>query len=153
MKASFKSLAIVLVFFAFTLAVLAAVDYAVNADIAASDAGLRVTVCDLEGNPVHNAQVLVNSEVYYSDDKGLSPSIALTNLTNIYNAAETQWYTVNVIVKSDGYVPSVILNCVMYSGQTRHLTVKIYPCDSSELPYICYVESPPHEYLKQILDK
>ena len=39
---------------------------------------------------------------------------------------------------------------IVFDKQTRKLTVKIYPIDQSNLPYVCYVETPPAEYLNQL---
>lgn len=151
MKASFKSVTLFLTVLLMTLSVLVAIDSVASVETNTSDTYLRVTVMDLGGNPVHNAQVTVDGATFLSDNKGLSPSILLTDLRNVYDSSVTQWHTVNVIVKKDGYVPAVVLNCVVYQGQTRRLMVKIYPDDGSDLPYVCYVESPPHEYLEQLI--
>lgn len=152
MKASIKNVAFFLVILSLVVVVLAAVDSASSINVGTNDdTYLRVTVVDLQDNPVHNAQIYVCAENFFTDNKGLSPNILLTDLKNVYDSSVTQWHTVNVVVKKDGFVPAVVLNCVVYHNQTRRLTIKIYPNDNSGLPYVCYVESPPHEYVKEMV--
>ncbi len=152
MKASFKNVAFFLVILSLLIVVFAAVDSALSINVDTNDdTYLRVTVVDLQGNPVHNAQIYVCDGSFFTDNKGLSPNILLTDLANVYDCSVTQWHTINVVVKKEGFVPTVVLNCVVYHGQTRRLTIKIYPNDNSGLPYVCYVESPPHEYVKEMV--
>jgi len=152
MKATFRNIAFALVALAAVLSVLAVVDRN-NAEIktAKTDTFVRVTVVDLDGMPVHKAQVSVCGETFFTDNKGLSPSIQLTKLENNFDNTVTDWHTVNVVIKKEGYVPTVMFNCVVYDKQTRKITVKIYPADASDLPYVCYVESPPDEYVKEAI--
>lgn len=117
----------------------------------ASKTYIKVTAVDLDGNPVHNAQVTVNGNTFNTDNKGLSPAMELSSLTNCYDDAIAEWKTVTVVVKRDGYVPALVFNCVVYVGQTRKLTVKLYPVDGSNLPYVSYVESPPDEYIQGLI--
>ena len=131
--------------------VLAAVDASINVAVAVSNTFIRVTVVDLDGTPVHNAKVTVGGATFYTDNKGTSPSIELATLSNSYDATISDWGTVTVAVEKDGYAPTFVFNCVVYNGQTRKLTVKTYPKDGSELPYVSYVESPPDDYLKGLL--
>lgn len=113
--------------------------------------GAKVKVCvvDLSGNPVHNAKVKVvgTSVQFNTDNNGFSPLIELPVFTNVYDSAINQWYTINLQVKKQGYVDAFVINCVVYIDDVRNLTVRVYPSDSSNLPYVCYVESPPSEYL------
>lgn len=153
MKATLKNVAFSLAILAMVLVVLAIVDSATDVKVGKSDTYLRVTVVDLDGKPVHNAQITVCDENFFTDNKGLSPSVQLTSPTNFYNKDITEWYTVNVTVKKEGFVPAVVFNCVVYQNQMRKLTVKIYPKDGSNLPYVCYVESPPSDYVESIIGK
>ena len=102
---------------------------------------LRVTVTDLNGNPVHNARVTVAGQTFNTDNKGLSPAIELNGLTNCYDPSVTDWKTATVTVSGEGYVTAVNFNCVIYDGQTRKLAVRLYKTDDSDLPYTTYVES------------
>lgn len=137
---------------ALTLTVLSVLDASASVDADSSaETYLRVTVVDLDGEPLHNAQVEVCGKSFCSDNKGLSPNILLTDLSNAYDASVSQWHTVNVVVKKDGYVPALAINCVVYDGQSRKLTVRLYQNDASNLPYVCYVESPPQSYLQQLV--
>ena len=124
-----------------------------NAEVktAKTDTFVRVTVLDLDGMPVHNAQVTVFGETFFTDNKGLSPTIQLAKLENSFDANISQWHTVNIVIKKDGYVPTIMFNCVVYDRQTRKITVKIYPTDGSDLPYVCYVESPPDDFVKDLI--
>lgn len=151
MKASLQNVAFFLVILAVVVTVLAAVDSVSSVNVDASDTYLRINVVDLDDNPVHNAQIYICEESFFTDNKGLSPNIMLTRLENAYDSSVSQWHTVNVVVKKEGYVPALVINCVVYHGQTRRLTIKVYPADSSGLPYVCYVESPPHEYVKEMI--
>lgn len=151
MKATLKNVAAALCLLAMVIVVLTAIDRSVNTAVAIADTSIRVAVVDLNGATVHNAKVTVANGSFYTDDKGFSPSIEIEKLTNCYDGALTEWGTVTVIVEKDGYAPAIVLNCVCYKGQTRKLTVKIYPADGSELPYVTYVESPPDEYIKTLL--
>ncbi len=151
-KANFKNVA-------FSLAVLFAVlvcfivlDGAMAVNAANSKTLLRVTVVDLYDQPVHGAEVSVCDLKFLTDNKGLSPTIELPVVENGYDSSITDWFAVNVTVTKDGYVPTVVVNCVVYCDDTRKLTVKIYPKDGSDLPYVCYVESPPSDYLKSLIE-
>ena len=151
MKATFKSVAVALAILIIVVGVLAAVDASSRVAVAVSNTYIKIAVVDLDGAPVHNAKVTVGDASFYTDNKGLSPSIELSILSNSYDPAITEWGTVTVMVEKDGMVPTFVFNCVVYNGQTRKLTVKTYAVDSSELPYVCYVESPPDGYVQGLM--
>ena len=151
MRATLKGIAVALSILAMVIVVLSAVDSASNVTVSSTDTYLKVIVVDLDNLPVHNAKVTVGSQSFYTDNKGLSPSIELVNLANSYDDSISDWGTVTVVIQRDGYAPTFVFNCVVYNGQTRKLTVKIYPQDASQLPYVSYVESPPDEYIKGLL--
>ncbi|MCM1195317.1 MAG: hypothetical protein NC332_05235 [Firmicutes bacterium] len=151
MKATLKSVAIALSILAAVMAVLSAVEFSSDVVVSADKTYVKVTVVDLDGNPVHNAKVNVGGTEFYTDNKGMSPSIEIAQMVNCYDENVTEWFTATVTARKDGYVPAIVFNCVVYSGQTRKLTVKIYPDDASELPYVAYVESPPDDYVKTLL--
>ena len=136
---------------AVVVGVFMAVDAGSKAAVAVANTYIKIAVVDLGGIPVHNAKVTVGELSFYTDNKGLSPSIELTALCNSYDATITEWGTVTVKIEKDGYVPTFVFNCVVYNEQTRKLTVKIFAQDSSELPYVTYVESPPDGYIQGIL--
>lgn len=152
MRATFRNIAFALVLLSAVLSVLAVVDRN-NAEIktAQTDTYVRLTVLDLDGIPVHNAQVSVCGETFFTDNKGLSPSIQVTKLKNSFDNSVTDWHTVDIVIKKEGYVPTVMFNCVVYDKQMRKITVKIYPTDASDLPYVCYVESPPDDFVKNVV--
>lgn len=152
MKATFKNIAVALSILAMVMVVLAAVDKASSVTALNGKTYIKVTVVDTDGKPVHNAQVSVCGATFLTDNKGVSPSIEIAELNNRYDVSVTDWVTNDVIIKCDGFVPAIVFNCVSYAGQTRKLTVKIYPKDSSDLPYVSYVESPPDEYAKTLLN-
>lgn len=151
-KSTLKNVALSLIVLTMIVVVLVAIDNANNVNVSQSDTYLRVTVVDLDGNPVHNAEVSVGGTKFLTDNKGLSPTIQLTDLTNCYDSTITDWYTLNVVVKKDGFVPAAVFNCVVYFNDTRRLTVKIYEDDGSKLPYVCYVESPPDSFVSDMLN-
>ncbi len=153
MKATFKNIAFTLTIIALVIVVLSAVDTASSIDVNNSDTYLRITVLDLDEKPLHNAEITLCGETFLTDNKGLSPNIQLLKEENFYDDDITQWHTVNVVIKKEGYVPAVVLNCVAYDCQTRRLTVKLYQIDGSNLPYVCYVESPPNDYVKNLISK
>lgn len=152
MKATLKGIAIALSILAMVIVVLSAVDSASNVNVSATDTYLKVAVVDLDNTPVHNAKVIVGNQSFYTDNKGLSPSIELVEFTNSYDDSITEWGTVTVMIQKDGYSPTFVFNCIVYSGQTRKLVVKIYPTDASQLPYVSYVETPPNEYINSLLN-
>ena len=151
MKSTLKSVAIVAIIIGLVVAVFVAVDNASVATNQDSKTYVRVKVVDLQNNPVHNAQVTVCGQTFFTDNNGNSPLIELSLLTNSYDNSITSWHTTNVVVTANGYVPATVFNCVAYHLQTRNLTVKIYPTDSSNLPFVCYVESPPTEYIQGLV--
>ena len=153
MKATLKSIAVALSILAMVIVILSAIDGANNVTVSATDTYVKVAVVDLDNAPVHNAKITIGEHSFYTDNKGLSPAIELANFSNCYDSAVTDWGTVTVLIEKDGYAPTFVFNCVVYSGQTRKLTVKIYGVDASDLPYVSYVESPPDEYLKSLLNK
>lgn len=150
MKATFKNVAIAIAVLAVATGVFAYVDsVAVSANSAQTC--LKVTVVDLEGNPLHDAQVKVGDGIFYCDNKGRTAQIQPSILVNSYDSSIDSWYTAHVVVQKDGYVPSVVVNCVLSHGQTRQLTVRMYPLDGSELPFVIYVERPPSNFVKDLL--
>ena len=151
MKATFKSVAIALSVLAMVVMTLMIVDANAAANVSSSKTYLRVTVVDLDNNPVHNAKVTVCGTSFNTDNKGLSPAMELSNLTNCYDDSIADWKTTTVTVQCVGYVTAVNFNCVVYVGQTRKLTVKLYPVDGSDLPYVTYVESPPSNYVEGLI--
>ena len=151
MKATFKNVAVALAILVVVIGALAAVDAANNVSVSVSNTFIKVAVVELDGTPVHNAKVTVGKVSFYTDNKGLSPSIELATISNSYDSSITEWGTVTVLVEKDGYVPTFVFNCVVYNGQTRKLTVKTYTQDGSELPYVNYVESPPDDYVQGLL--
>ncbi len=134
------------------LVVLSAIDKANDISASATNTAIKICVVDLDNNPVHNAKVTVGGNSFFSDNNGNSPTIQLENLDNCYDKNITDWYTSTIIVQKEGYTPTVVLNCVIFDSQTRKLTVKIYPLDGSNLPYVCYVETPPDDYLKTLVE-
>ena len=153
MKATFKNIAVALSILAMVMVVLVAVDKASSVTAVNNKTYIKVTVVDLNDNPVHNAKVSICGVTFFTDNKGVSPSIEISEPTNCYDNAITDWATNNVVVNCEGYVPAIVFNCVTYVGQTRKLTVKIYPKDESELSYVSYVECPPDDYAKTLLSK
>ena len=151
MKATLKNVSVAMAILCAVVAVLAVVDVSNNVAVAVTNTYIKVAVVDIDGAPVHNAKVTVGEVSFYTDNKGLSPSIELAKLTNSYDSTITDWGTVTVLVEKDGYAPTFVFNCVVYNGQTRKLTVKTYPQDGSELPYVSYVETPPEDYLNRLL--
>lgn len=151
MKTTLKNVAVALTVLAVVIIVLTVVDGGLIKQTASVKTYLKVTVVDLDGAPVHNAQVTVSGNTFNTDNKGLSPAMELDNPTNCYDETITEWRTVTVVVQKKGYAPAVVFNCVVYEGQTRKLTVKLYDADGSDLPYVTYVESPPNSYVKQLL--
>lgn len=151
MKATLKGVAIALSILAMVIVILSAVDKANDLTVSATDTTIKIAVVDLNDEPVHNAKITLCGQSFYTDNKGLSPLIELTQYTNCYDSSIMEWGTVTVVIEKDGYSPTFVFNCVVYSGQTRKLTVKVYPQDSSELPYVSYVESPPDDYVKSLL--
>lgn len=112
---------------------------------------LRVYVVDTDGVPVIDARVCVDGVVVNSDVTGTA-NIVPKQLSNRYDDKINEWFTADVVVVKDGFVPTVVVGCVMYTEQTRKLTVRIYAKDSSELPVVTYVESPPPQYLDSLIN-
>lgn len=152
MKATLKSVAVALSILAMVIVVLFAVDSAYNVSVSATDTYIKIAVVDLDNMPVHNAKVTIGKQSFYTDNKGLSPSIEIADFTNSYDSAIVEWGTVTVMIQKDGYAPTFVFNCVVYNGQTRNLTVKIYQNDASELPYVSYVETPPDDYIQSLIN-
>ena len=151
MKATLKGIAIALSILAMVIVILSAVEKVSDVTVSAANTYVKVAVVDLDDVPVHNATVTIDGQRFFTDNKGMSPAIELTDFTNSYDSAITDWGTVTVLIQKDGYSPTFVFNCVVYNGQTRKLTVKIYPKDASDLPYVSYVETPPDEYINGLL--
>ncbi len=155
MKATVKNLIISVVMLSMILVILSAVDAANHVGVTAEgQTKLRVQVLDLDGQAVHNAKVTVaeTGASFNTDNKGMSPQIEVGELINSYDKNISDWFCVTVKIEKDGFVDTVIFNCVLYSGQVRNLTVKTYKQDDSSLPYVCYVESPPDSYIKGLFE-
>lgn len=151
MKTTLKNVAIAVSILMMVVVVLTAIDKASDIGVSASKTAIKVTVVDLDNNPVHNAVVKIGSKTFFCDNNGNSPVIELDTLANCYDKNITTWHTQTVIVTKDGFVPTVVLNCVVFNKETRKLTVKIYPMDQSNLPYVCYVETPPADFLEGLV--
>lgn len=150
-KATFKSVAVALSFIAIMLLVLGVIDGRQNPTSAQPRTCIKVTVLDLDDQPVHNAEVTVGGRSFFTDNKGASPAIELNELANSYDSSITDWGTVTVAVRKQSYTPAFVFNCVVFASDTRRLTVRLYPRDGSDLPYVSYVESPPDSYIRQLL--
>lgn len=111
---------------------------------------LRVYVVDTDGEPVTDARVCVDGVFVNSDVTGTA-NIVPKLLVNRYDDKISEWFTADVVVVKDGFVPAVVVGCVMYAEQTRKLTVRIYAKDGSDLPVVTYVESPPQQYLDSLI--
>lgn len=151
MKATFKSIIISLTILATVIGTLLVLDAGNVITVKKDVTAVKVTAVDLSGKALQNASITVGEQTFFTDDKGCSPQISLDALSNCYEPSEKGWYTTTIVVTCDGYVPSVVFNTVLFQGQTRKLTVKLYPSDKSELPFVAYVESPPDEYVKKLL--
>ena len=152
-KTTLKSVAVALSILAAVLTALTVADGVRNVSATAKSTSIKVTVVDLDGIAVHNAEVTVEGKSFFTDNKGVSPSIDIETLSNCYDSAVSEWGTVTVQVAAEGFVPSFVFNCVVYRDDTRRLTVRLYPSDGSELPYVCYVESPPDDYVRGLFEK
>lgn len=150
-KATVKNVAISLIILSMVIVVLVAVDISAELTVAKPTTKLRVSVVDINGSYVYNAKVTVCGQTFYTDNKGLSPVMELTDIGNSYDGTVTSWHTANVVVTKDGYVPTVVLNAVITDSEMRQLTVRVYPTDSSQLPCVCYVETPPQQYLDSLI--
>lgn len=151
-KANFKNIVISLLVLLVVITGLSVLDSVLQAS-SEEATKIRVTVVDLLDKPVHNAEVCIGDLVFLTDNKGLSPTIELSYLQNAYDNAITSWCTVTVVAKREGFVPAVVVNCVVYRAQTRLLTIRLYQKDESDLPFVCYVESPPNDYLQNLVSK
>lgn len=151
-KTNFKNVAISLLILLVVITGLSVLDSVLQTS-GEESTKIRVTVVDLNDKPVHNAEIHIGDVVFLTDNKGLSPTIELDNLQNVYDNAISSWCTVTVVAKRDGFVPAVVVNCVVYCAQTRWLTIRLYQKDESDLPYVCYVESPPNDYLQDLVEK
>lgn len=151
MKTSWKNVALFLAALSMVLVVLTAIDTAAEMQTDASVTLLRVTVVDLQDVPLHNAEVTVFGQTFFTDNNGRSPVIQAEE-QNSYGDI-TSWHTATVTVQKQGFVPAVVINCVLTDGRQRDLKVRLYGVDGSDLPYVCYVESPPKQYLEGLLAK
>lgn len=152
-KATVKNVITALGLLAMVVVILLAIDKSATVATSANTTKVKVFVVDVDGTPIHNAQVTLDGKTFFTDDKGYSPSIELANPVNSYDKSISDWFTATVTVTKQGYVPAVVFNCVAFNGQTRKLTVKVYAFDGSELPCVCYVESPPQEYVDTLFAK
>ena len=103
MKATIKNVAVALAILAAVMGTLVAVDASSEVAVAVTNTFVKVAVVDLDGAPVHNAKVTVGGASFYTDNKGLSPSIELAKLSNSYDVSITEWGTVTVMVEKDGW--------------------------------------------------
>ena len=110
---------------------------------------LAVTVIDLSGNLIENAVVKVVEcgITAKTDANGQTGELILSNLP----AQQLDWCGLTVTVTRSGYVNTAVIDCVVYYGRTRTLKVRMYDDDGS-LPYVCYVECPPSEYVEGLFD-
>jgi hypothetical protein len=133
---------------------LSSIDRASSGNIDPAVTTLKVTVVDINDNVVHNAKItVVGGTSFFSDNKGMSPAIVVPNCANWYDSGIDEWFCVNVTVSKEGFVDTIVVGCVMYTGNLRSLTVRLFKADGSDLPYVCYVESPPDSYMQGVFGK
>lgn len=131
---------------------LSAVNVAVNNQTqnyqSTGTASLVVEVVDFNNQPIDNAiiNVIDTNSTTTSGTDGTTPSIFLSQIPFL----DKGWYGLTVTVKRSGYVDTVIYGCVILPNQTRTLKVRMYN-DDGTLPFVCYVECPPNDYIDKIL--
>lgn len=153
MKVTLKNLAWVVTVLALVLVILGAVDEknGVTASTKQSST-LRITVTDLDGKTVSGAKVTVQGKTWLTDNNGQTPMIELEQGKNFYDGKIDDWFCVTIKVEKDGFVTALHFNAVIRCGELRKLGVKMYKADESELPYVCYVEAPPDEYVRRLVE-
>ena len=82
MKTTIKNVAIAVALLTMVVVVLTAIDKASDIGVSASKTAIKVTVVDLDNNPVHNAVVTIGEKAFFCDNNGNSPVIELDTLTN-----------------------------------------------------------------------
>ncbi len=113
---------------------------------------LKIKVTDLDGNAISKAQIkLVESGAsFFTDNNGLSPTMEIQISKTALNVNES-WSTVTVVVSREGFVTTVLFNCVVPDNQTRgDLTIRLFKLDQSELPYVAIVEVPPDDFIQSL---
>lgn len=110
---------------------------------------LCVTVQDLDGLPVGGATVTVieTNQKFTTDKQGKTAFIPLKKTA----PNGENWFTVTLTVKAEGFVDTVLFDCVVYDDASRMVAIRIYPFDGSPLPYVAYTETPPDAYIRRIL--
>lgn len=149
MKYVLRSICVALLVFA-AFVVTALIVESKTASVSVAPTQLRVHAEDLDGKPVVGAKVCACGVSVVTDVTG-DATIVVSEPTNRY-VASANWCAADVVVVKDGFVPTVVVGCVYYVEQTRKLTVRMYQRDDSELPMVTYVESPPADYLKNLID-
>lgn len=113
---------------------------------------LKLKVTDLDGNAVSKAQITLVEcgSSFFTDNNGLSPTMEVQISKTALNVNE-DWSTVTVVVSCEGFVTTVLFNCVVKDNQTRgDLTIRLFKLDQSELPYVAIVEVPPDDFIKNL---
>lgn len=112
---------------------------------------LTVFVTDLNGRPVAQATVTVieTGQKSVTDAQGRTQPIAIRRDSQ----KKYDWFCVTVTIRAENFVDTVIFDCVIYDNMTRYVTVRIYPVDSSPLPYVAYTEIPPEEFILSLFEK
>lgn len=60
--------------------------------------------------------------------------------------------TVTLIVTKQGYLPTILSDCIVYLNADRKLTVNLFPNDGSlEVGYVTLCESPSDEWVRSLL--
>lgn len=113
-----------------------------------NQSSIKVLVTDLQGNAIQNAKIsFENSEAYFfTDNHGYSPSIPLKRKTD----NKLDWFTVTLIIKASSYCDALLFDCVIYDFEQRFVQIRLYN-DDGTLPYVCYTETPPPNYIYQLL--
>ena len=108
---------------------------------------LKLKVTDLDGNAVSKAQITLVEcgSSFFTDNNGLSPTMEVQISKTALNVNE-DWSTVTVVVSCEGFVTTVLFNCVVKDNQT----IRLFKLDQSELPYVAIVEVPPDDFIKNL---
>ena len=113
---------------------------------------LKLRITDTNNQPVHNAKITIKEtgKFFFTDENGISPNMQIDFLKNVYDENVNSWFCVTLLIEKQGFVNTVVFNCVVFCNTKRDFNVKIYQQDESDLPFVCYVESPPKNFINDL---
>lgn len=131
------------------------VSNAANLEIPPIITSVRIKVTDTNNTAIKNAKVIIlDDDIYfYTDNNGFTPIIDVVFVPNKLDA-NANWSTISILIIKDGYVPTLLYDCVIYNGRVRNgPTITMLTPSQTQSKIITIVETPPDEWTEKLIER